>query len=345
MYTGSEKAHPFCELARPAPRGHKPPVRRRRRRRWVRGRAGARAVRPARGRGPLRHRRDGAGRRRRATVVGATWKRYAETGAVRAGAVVVAAGGFVMNEEMIAAYAPRLQALVARGMALGNSFDDGLGIRLGESVGGVAEHMEGAFFTSPFYPPGDTLKGIVVNKAGRAVRQRGRLPLAHRPRRSSSSPVRRATSSSTAPRWSSRRTASSPSSTAGRRWRRWRPASACPRGRWWRRCATTTSTRRRATTRRSTRRRSGWCRSTRARGAPTTSRRARRSTPGSRWAGCGSRWTARCCAADGSPVPGCTPPGAAAANIALDGAGYSSGTQLGEASYFGRRAGRHAAGA
>ena len=43
------------------------------------------------------------------------------------------------------------------------------------------------------------------------------------------------------------------------------------------------------------------------------------------------------------PVPGLYAAGAGAANIALDGTGYSSGTQLGEASYFGRRAGRHAA--
>ena len=35
--------------------------------------------------------------------------------------------------------------------------------------------------------------------------------------------------------------------------------------------------------------------------------------------------------------------GACAANIAQDGKGYSSGTQLAEGSYFGRRAGRHAA--
>ena len=47
--------------------------------------------------------------------------------------------------------------------------------------------------------------------------------------------------------------------------------------------------------------------------------------------------------ASGSPVPGVYAVGACASNIALDGSGYSSGTQLGEASYFGRRAGRHAA--
>jgi 3-oxo-5alpha-steroid 4-dehydrogenase len=35
--------------------------------------------------------------------------------------------------------------------------------------------------------------------------------------------------------------------------------------------------------------------------------------------------------------------GACASNIAQDGKGYASGTQLGEGSFFGRRAGAHAA--
>ena len=48
--------------------------------------------------------------------------------------------------------------------------------------------------------------------------------------------------------------------------------------------------------------------------------------------------------ADNSPVPGLYAAGACASNIAQDGKGYASGTQLGEGSYFGRRAGTHAAG-
>ena len=48
---------------------------------------------------------------------------------------------------------------------------------------------------------------------------------------------------------------------------------------------------------------------------------------------------------DGSVIPGLYAAGACASNLAQDGAGYSSGTQLGEGSFFGRRAGRHAAGA
>ncbi|MFG1922912.1 FAD-binding protein [Cryptosporangium sp. NPDC048952] len=165
MFTGNEKCWPFSEIARPAPRGHKPPfpgdmggggfvvelalkkleelaV-------DVRYDTGATALVVT----------DGA-------VVGATWRRFGESGAIRARSVVLAAGGFVLNPEMVDAYAPQLGALFTRGMALGNAHDDGLGIRLGESVGGVADHMEGAFFTSPFYPPEGNVRGIVVNKSG-----------------------------------------------------------------------------------------------------------------------------------------------------------------------------------
>jgi len=47
---------------------------------------------------------------------------------------------------------------------------------------------------------------------------------------------------------------------------------------------------------------------------------------------------------DGTVVPGLYAAGACASNIAQDGKGYASGTQLGEGSFFGRRAGAHAAG-
>jgi hypothetical protein len=48
-------------------------------------------------------------------------------------------------------------------------------------------------------------------------------------------------------------------------------------------------------------------------------------------------------AEDGHVIRGLYAAGACAANIAQDGKGYASGTQLAEGSYFGRRAGRHAA--
>ena len=46
---------------------------------------------------------------------------------------------------------------------------------------------------------------------------------------------------------------------------------------------------------------------------------------------------------DGGACAGLYAAGACASNIAQDGKGYSSGTQLGEGSFFGRRAGEHAA--
>ncbi|GAB4588237.1 hypothetical protein Ntsu_60690 [Nocardia sp. IFM 10818] len=46
---------------------------------------------------------------------------------------------------------------------------------------------------------------------------------------------------------------------------------------------------------------------------------------------------------NGSPIPGLYAAGATAATLAQDGKGYASGTQLGAGSFFGRRAGRHAA--
>ncbi|MGH3459432.1 FAD-binding protein [Aeromicrobium sp.] len=165
MFSGNEKVWPFRDIAVPAPRGHKPPVE---------GDLGGASlvlelalakldelgVEVRYDTGATAIVTDGD------AVVGATWKRFGETGAVRADAVVIAAGGFVMNPEMVHAFAPALEALLARGMALGNTYDDGLGIRLGESVGGVTEHMENSFLTGPFYPPADLVAGICVNNRG-----------------------------------------------------------------------------------------------------------------------------------------------------------------------------------
>jgi predicted oxidoreductase len=47
--------------------------------------------------------------------------------------------------------------------------------------------------------------------------------------------------------------------------------------------------------------------------------------------------------AAGRPILGLYAAGACAYNIAQDSRGYASGTCIGEASFFGRRGGRHAA--
>jgi 3-oxo-5alpha-steroid 4-dehydrogenase len=163
MFTGNEKVWPFKDQAIPAPRGHKVPV--------PGDTGGAGMVIDL-----LLKRADELGVQIRyetgATalivddggVVGVTWKHFNDTGAVRAKAVVIAAGGFVMNPEMVAEYTPKL---AEKPFVLGNTYDDGLGIRLGESAGGATKHMDQVFITAPAYPPSVLLTGIIVNKEGK----------------------------------------------------------------------------------------------------------------------------------------------------------------------------------
>jgi 3-oxo-5alpha-steroid 4-dehydrogenase len=163
MFTGNEKVWPFRELARPAPRGHKVPV--------PGDTGGAKLVvdllvQRARELGVDVWYETGAtslvtdGDR----VCGAHWRSYDREGVVRARSTILAAGGFVMNPEMVAEHVP---ALAQKPFILGTPYDDGLGIRLGMSAGGQALHMDQAFITAPFYPPGQLLTGIIVNRDGR----------------------------------------------------------------------------------------------------------------------------------------------------------------------------------
>jgi 3-oxo-5alpha-steroid 4-dehydrogenase len=163
MYTGNEKVWPFRDLARPVPRGHKVPV--------PGDTGGAKLVidllvERARQLGVEVWYETGAtalvteGDR----VCGARWRSYDKEGVVRARSTILAAGGFVMNSAMVAEHVP---ALAQKPFVLGATYDDGLGIRLGMSAGGQALHMDQAFITAPFYPPGQLLTGIIVNRDGK----------------------------------------------------------------------------------------------------------------------------------------------------------------------------------
>lgn len=166
MYTGNEKVWPFRDQVPPAPRGHKVPV--------PGDTEGTRVVMDL-----LRQRVEEAGVEVRyetgvtnlvvddsgpeRAVVGVGWRSFDRTGHVRAAAVVIAAGGFVMNEDMVRAYTP---ALGSKLFTLGSTYDDGLGIRLGQSVDAALENMEEPFITAPFYPPSSLVKGLIVNRLG-----------------------------------------------------------------------------------------------------------------------------------------------------------------------------------
>jgi 3-oxo-5alpha-steroid 4-dehydrogenase len=178
MFTGNEKVHPFRDLARPAPRGHKVPK--------PGDTGGAKLVldalaeRLAETDAEVRYEtgatnlvvslRQAQDKRRSTTeegrdgIVGLAWRKYDERGVIRAKAVVIAAGGYVGNDKMVAEYTPLLGS---RLFPLASTYDDGLGIRLGASAGAQLRFMEQAFITAPFYPPAQLVTGIVVNKEGK----------------------------------------------------------------------------------------------------------------------------------------------------------------------------------
>jgi 3-oxo-5alpha-steroid 4-dehydrogenase len=163
MYTGNEKVWPFSEMAKPAPRGHKVPV--------PGDTGGAKLVldclndRLLEAGVEIRYETGASALVTDATgaVVGLAWRRFKETGFIKAKAVVIAAGGFVGNADMVAKYAPSLGEKL---FPLASTYDDGLGLRLGASVGGCLKFMDEPFQTAPFYPPSVLVTGLIVNKNG-----------------------------------------------------------------------------------------------------------------------------------------------------------------------------------
>jgi succinate dehydrogenase/fumarate reductase flavoprotein subunit len=77
--------------------------------------------------------------------------------------VILCAGGFVMNEEMVRKYAPML---TKGNTPIGNPGDTGTGILMGIAVGGAAINMHEGFVSLPYYPPADMTRGIVINDKG-----------------------------------------------------------------------------------------------------------------------------------------------------------------------------------
>ncbi|HSI25890.1 MAG TPA: FAD-binding protein [Aeromicrobium sp.] len=163
MFTGNEKVYPFSTMAKPAPRGHKVPI--------PGDTGGAKLVldclndRLAEAGVDVRYETGAAALITDGpAVVGLRWRRFKETGHIKARAVVIAAGGFVGNADMVAEHTPSLGS--GKLFPLASTYDDGLGLRLGASVGGAWKFMDQAFQTAPFYPPSVLLTGLIVNKFG-----------------------------------------------------------------------------------------------------------------------------------------------------------------------------------
>jgi 3-oxo-5alpha-steroid 4-dehydrogenase len=162
FYSGNELAHPFADAASPAPRGHKPahtgeaggflmeP--------FLKGTetAGARVLNECRVE-RLIQREDGR-------IVGLEARRGAERLALKARrGVILCAGGFIENEAMVKEHAPHLLQCNYKCATPG---DDGLGIRIGIGAGANMVNMHEGLVLNAYYPPASNLKGILVDSHG-----------------------------------------------------------------------------------------------------------------------------------------------------------------------------------
>ncbi|OEV04566.1 fumarate reductase [Streptomyces oceani] len=159
MWLG-ENAWPYNTLARPVPRGHRPAT----------GAYGGwllmeKLIAAARGAGAATEPDtlatalvvDGAGR-----VVGVTGRRHGEDVAFRARrAVVLTTGGFVDNEEMLADHAP---ALLGHGK-VSDGLDDGSGIRMASAIGAATRRMS-VVEVAMTVLPALAVRGMLVNGHG-----------------------------------------------------------------------------------------------------------------------------------------------------------------------------------
>ncbi len=93
-------------------------------------------------------------------------RRYGRRWAVRARrGVVLSAGGFAFNREMVREHA----APYAQGLPLGTLGDDGSGIRLGRSAGGTTKYMDRASAWRFYTPPSALAKGVLLGPTGARV--------------------------------------------------------------------------------------------------------------------------------------------------------------------------------
>ena len=163
LYSGSEKAYPFNELAKPVPRGHNPQI--------MGDKGGALVMDILAGNIDKRGIRveyearvltlivddDGA-------VQGLVVRINQQELNVRARkGVILCAGGFVMNEAMLKQYAPDL---LQCNTPIGNPGDTGAGILMGMGVGAAAINMHEGFVSLAYYQPASLTYGIFINAMG-----------------------------------------------------------------------------------------------------------------------------------------------------------------------------------
>lgn len=162
VFSGGEDAYPFDRVARPAPRAHKPEYP------GAAGgflmqklvaateRSGARALCDARCETLVVD-----GRRRVVGVV--VWVDGRERCIRARGGVVLTAGGFIRDRDMVTRHSPLLRRC---NYPLGVDGDDGRAIRMAMGAGADAIRMDAGEVAIPLAPPRRLLRGILVDRHG-----------------------------------------------------------------------------------------------------------------------------------------------------------------------------------
>lgn len=164
QYTAGEDAAPFASVVRPVPRGHIPA------KKWAAGgllmesliaslsATSAQILTDTRVDSLVIDPTDG-GRvvGVRATSAGASVHVAANK------AVVLTAGGFIYNPEMVDTYCPPAARCA---YFVGTDTDDGSGIRLGQGVGAQIARMDSIECSLPIMPPRSMATGVLVNGQG-----------------------------------------------------------------------------------------------------------------------------------------------------------------------------------
>ena len=163
LFSGGEDTYPFDELAIPVPRGHKPECVDSaggflmERLALAVSASGARVVTDAGAEALIVDSGD---------VVGLVMRTDDGPRAVRAqGGVILATGGFIHNETMVAEYCPLAHA-PDPAWRIGTPNDDGRGIRMGAAVGAATTRLDSFECALPLGPPHRLARGILVNRDG-----------------------------------------------------------------------------------------------------------------------------------------------------------------------------------
>ncbi len=164
VFSGGEDTYPFDEVAIPVPRGHKP--------QFIDSAggflmerlgaavstAGARVVTDAQAQALIVD--DG-------TVVGVQVRSADGTRAIGVrGGVILATGGFIHNEAMVAEHCP-LAHVPDAVWRIGTPNDDGRGILLGAGVGAATTRLDVFECALPLAPPHRLARGILVDREGK----------------------------------------------------------------------------------------------------------------------------------------------------------------------------------